>query len=236
MFDRFMPKARSNRVAPVQRQSLAEQVVIKLRHAIITGAIGANVALAEPVLALQFGVSRSPVREGLIQLEREGLIYFDDRGRTRVCTMTPGDFAEISSMRVALESLGAAWAARHWKKKNTTELEKNIRQQERSKSLQELSRLDVDLHEYVMEVAQHGRLLSAWLIIRPQFEMWLAHIHRVQEDNHLNAREITVRAHRRLLKVLAGGFPEAAEQGMRAHVISWAEWLPSQFQKLNLPA
>lgn len=231
-----MPKVPTTRVTPIRRQNLAEQVVVKLRHAITSGAIGANVALAEPVLAEQFGVSRSPVREGLIQLEREGLIYFDDRGRTRVCTMTPDDFAEISSMRVALESLGAAWAARHWTKKDTAELEKSIRQQERAKSLEELSHLDVELHEYVMHVAQHRRLLSAWLIIRPQFEMWLAHIHRVQEDQHLDAREITVRAHRRLLKVLAGGSSEAAEEGMRAHVISWAEWLPSQFQKLNLSA
>jgi DNA-binding GntR family transcriptional regulator len=225
-----MSKAASHRVTPIRRQNLAEQVVVKLRHAITSGAIGANVALAEPVLAKQFGVSRSPVREGLIQLEREGLIYFDERGRTRVCTMTPEDFAEISSMRVALESLGAACAARHWKKKDTAELEKSIRRQEQAKSLEELSHLDVELHEYVMRAAQHRRLLAAWLIIRPQFEMWLAHIHRVQEHRHLDAREITVRAHRRLLAVLASGSPEAAEHGMRAHVVSWAEWLPSQFK------
>ncbi len=225
-----MPKAAASSLTPIRRQNLAEIVVTKLRQAITSGEIPANAALAEPVLAEQFGVSRSPVRECLIQLEREGLIYFDPRGRTRVCTMTPEDFAEISSMRVALESLGAFWAARNWAPKHTATIEKNIREQERSTNLADLSKLDVELHEYVMEVAGHRRLMSAWQIIRPQFEMWLAHIHRVQENNSIEPRNVTVRAHRRLLAVLATGAPEAAEHAMKAHVESWAEWLPSQFQ------
>jgi DNA-binding FadR family transcriptional regulator len=60
--------------------------------------------------------------------------------------------------------------------------------------------------------------------------MWLAHIHRVQNTNSMEPREITVSSHRRLLAVLASGSGEAAEHAMRAHVESWAEWLPSQFQ------
>lgn len=225
-----MPKPAVPAFTAVRRQNLADLVIVKLRHAITSGEIAPGAALAEPVLAKQFGVSRSPVRECLIQLEREGLILFNDRGRTRVCSMTPEDFAEISSLRVSLESLGARWAAERWKPTDTAAIEKNIRQQARAKTLMELSRLDVELHEYVMRASGHRRLLTAWEVIRPQFEMWLAHIHRIQNTNNMEPRDITVSAHRRLLTVLAGGSPEAAEQAMKAHVGSWAEWLPSQFQ------
>jgi DNA-binding GntR family transcriptional regulator len=215
---------------PIRRQNLADIVVNKLRSAITSGDLAPNTPLAEPVLATQLGVSRSPIREGLIQLEREGLVYFDLRGRTRVCSMTPEDFAEISSMRVALESMGAYWAAKDWKPKHSTAIEKSIAQQENAKDLAELSQLDVEMHEYIMRAAGHRRLLSAWLIIRPQFEMWLAHIHRLQNNQSVEPRRVTVNAHRRLLAVLASGSPEAAEHAMKAHVESWAEWLPAQFQ------
>lgn len=217
-------------LAPVRRQNLAEQVVAQLRNAITTGQFAPGASLAEPILAEQLGVSRSPVREALIQLEREGLICFDERGRTRVCSMTNEDFVEISSLRGSLESLGARWAAARWTPQHTTALRENIRQQENAPDLRELSRLDVDLHEYVLRVSDHQRLVAAWLIIRPQFEMWLAHIHRMQATLSFKPRQVTVSAHRRLLKVLASNSPDDAERAMRAHVESWAEWLPAEIK------
>lgn len=211
---------------PVRREPLSELVVRQLRLAITTGELKPDMALSEPTLAAQLGVSRSPIREALIQLEREGLIRFDHRGRTRVCSMNAEDFTEISSMRVALESLGASWAARHWTAENTRAVEENIALQEKAPTLAELSRLDVEMHDYVLRAARHQRLLASWLMIRPQFEMWLAHIHRLQEKLSFRPRQVTVESHLRLLAMLAGGSPAKAERAMRAHVESWAEWLP----------
>ena len=224
-----MSSSPSGPLSPIRRQPLSELVVTQLRQAITTGELLPDAPLAEPALASQLGVSRSPVREALIQLEREGLVRFDPNGRTRVCSMNPTDFAEISSMRVALESLGATWAVRNWTKEHTAAVEVIIRRQEKAPTLPELSRLDVEFHEYVLRVAGHQRLLVAWQVIRPQFEMWLAHIHRLQDKLSFKPRKVTVDAHRRLLKVIARGSEELAERAMRAHVESWAEWLPSIF-------
>lgn len=225
-----MPNTAESIFAPIRRQNLAEMVIVKLRKAITCGEIAPNSPLAEPVLAEQFGVSRSPIRECLIQLEREGLIYFDARGRTRVCAMNPEDFVEIASMRVALESMGAHWASRNWTAAHTAAVERNIAAQEAATTVSELSALDVELHAYIMQVAGHRRLLAAWLVIRPQLEMFLAHIHRVQRTLQVEPRDVTVQAHRKLLSVIAERDPENAERAMKEHVASWAEWLPAEFR------
>ena len=70
------------------RRNLAHEIVVQLRGAIISGKLQPGEALAEPVLAKQFGSSRAPIREALIELEREGLVQFEITGRTRVRTLT----------------------------------------------------------------------------------------------------------------------------------------------------
>lgn len=225
-----MPSPDALPLIPIQRQNLADLVTTKLRSVIANGELQPGSALSEPDLAQRLGVSRSPIREALIQLEREGLVRFDDKGRTRICSMTPADFSEISSMRVALESLGARWVADRWNPELTRAIKESIKAQSEATSLKELSQLDVEMHEMIMRAAGHQRLLAAWLIIRPQFEMWLAHIHRQQDTNSLKPRQITVTAHRRLLAALSSGCRATAAKEMADHIESWAEWLPIAYQ------
>src|ERR1700744_633921 len=120
------------------RRTLAEEVPARLRRAIVSGQISPGTPLAEPVLAAEFGASRAPIREALIALEREGLVEFNERSRTRVRSLTASDFEEICSMRIALESLAARLAAAKWTGENTQTIEENLEQQERAATLGEL--------------------------------------------------------------------------------------------------
>jgi DNA-binding GntR family transcriptional regulator len=216
-------------LAPVQRGNLAAQVFVRLRKAIVLGELKPGAALSEPALAGGLGVSRAPLREALIALEREGLIEFDERGRTRVCSLTEEDVAEIISMRAALETLAASLAAARWNQEYSKVVEENIRQQKSAPTLAELTRLDADLHEYVVRAAGHRRLLASWLTLRPQLEWCLGQIHRLQDTLTVPPREETVNAHRNLLAALAGGKPKVAADVMAAHIESWHEWLPTAF-------
>jgi DNA-binding GntR family transcriptional regulator len=211
------------------RRNLAEEVTAKLRQAIVSGQIQPGMPLAEPVLAAEFGASRAPVREALIALEREGLVEFNDRSRTRVRSLTPRDFEEICSMRIALESLAARLAASKWTADHTADLEENLRQQEQAATLGELSRLDVEMHEYIVNLCSHRRLIAAWRGIRWQFEMCLAYTHRLQETLAFEPRRITVDSHRRLLAALASGDPELAARTMGTHIEGSLEWSLAEF-------
>ena len=215
--------------ATQSRRNLAEEITSQIRVAIVSGQIKPGTSLAEPVLAERFGASRAPIREALIALERDGLVEFNDRSRTRVRSLTAVDFEEICSMRVALESLAARLAAAKWTTADTRAIEDNIRRQERAATLGELSHLDVEMHEYVVRLAGHRRLLAAWRGIRWQFEMCLAYTHRLQRKLDFEPRRITVDSHRGLLAALASGKPERAAKTMAAHIEGALEWSLAQF-------
>ena len=59
--------------APVKR-SLSDEVVVRLRDAIVNAKIAPGERLREEILASSMGVSRGPVREAIQRLEREGLV------------------------------------------------------------------------------------------------------------------------------------------------------------------
>ncbi len=213
--------------APAQRKNLAREVVLTLRSDIISGTLPPGVALAEPALAKKFGSSRAPVREALIELEREGLVQFEATGRTRVRTLTEQDFDEIRDARIALESMAARRAAARWTPAASEFIERNIARQENASTLAELSRLDVELHEYVVRMAANQRLLALWQSIRWQFEMCLASTHRLQQKMAFKPLQITVSGHRLVLAALASGKPDVAAQKMAAHIEGSMEWSPS---------
>ena len=211
------------------RRNLAEDITARLRQAIVSGRVKPGAPLAEPVLAAEFGASRAPIREALIALEREGLVEFNDRSRTRVRSLTAKDFEEICSMRIALEGLAARIAAPKWDAQDSRAIEENLARQEQAATLGELSHLDVEMHEYVVNLSGHRRLIAAWGGIRWQFEMCLAHTHRLQEKLAFEPRRITVSSHRRLLAALASGDPELAAKTMAAHAEGSLEWSLAEF-------
>ena len=216
----------SNSSAP--RRNLALEVVLWLRGEIISGKLQPGEPVAEPVLARRFGFSRAPVREALIELEREGLVQFQATGRTRVRTLTEKDFNEIMEARVALESMAARRASGCWTADDSSFIERNIAAQSKASTLAKLSRLDIELHEYVMRRAGNERLLALWQSIRWQFEMCLACIHRVQDKRAFRPRRITVDSHRHLLAALDSGKSEVAARTMAAHIEESLEWSAPQ--------
>lgn len=214
--------------APAPRRNLAREVVLSLRQEIISGKLRPGAPLSEPVLSRQFAFSRAPIREALIELEREGLVQFETTGRTRVRTLAETDFDEIVEARMALESMGARRACARWTAKDTAWIERNIAAEAKASTLPELSRLDIELHEYVMRRCGNQRLLALWQSIRWQFEMCLALTHRSQQKLAFKPRSITVKAHRRLLAALASGKLEIAAQTMSAHIEESLEWSPAE--------
>ena len=81
-----------DRTKATLKQTLGDGVARRLREEIISGNLLPGAMLAEIPTAERLGVSRVPVREALLVLERDGLLVFDERGRCRVRTLTARRF------------------------------------------------------------------------------------------------------------------------------------------------
>ena len=99
-----IPTRRLSRVIP-------EELTEILQAEIIHGRLTPESRLTEEEIALRYGVSRSPVREALRNLEGEGLVVRAARRGIWVAPLSLHDLDEIYACRISLEGLAAEQAA-----------------------------------------------------------------------------------------------------------------------------
>lgn len=90
--------------------SLRGRVFHKIREDILSGKYKQNEELKETAIGTELGVSRTPVREALRQLELEGLVNIIPNKGAYVIGITPKDIKDIYVMRSVMEGLCAKWA------------------------------------------------------------------------------------------------------------------------------
>ena len=173
-----------------------------------------------------FGVSRVPVREALVMLEREGLVAFSATGRAYVKDLTPRDFEELFLLRLALEPLSARLASAQIKI-DARPLERNIQETTRAKSLRDVTTLDLDFHQIILEASGQPRLVRLWKSLRPELELWLTRLHRSHQMQTHATRQMTVEAHTGMLECFREQSAATAEKATRQHIVGWREWLPT---------
>lgn len=91
---------------------ISDNLVAVLEEAIVFLDLAPNERLTEEDVAERYGVSRSPVRDALRYLEREGLVLREARKGIWVTPMSLRDFDEVYRCRIALEAIAAEQAAR----------------------------------------------------------------------------------------------------------------------------
>jgi DNA-binding GntR family transcriptional regulator len=94
-------------IEPISRESVESRVAERLRELIVSGQLPQGTPLVQRDLAQRLGVSQTPVRIGLSELEREGLVEVGDTGRALVSRLTREDLEEIYAARLGLEGLAA---------------------------------------------------------------------------------------------------------------------------------
>ncbi len=87
----------------VQRNSLVDRAYREIKHSILGNLYPPNFQMLEQDLASQLGMSRTPVREALIRLEKEGLVEIIPRRGMRVVPIMLDDLLEIYDVMSCLE-------------------------------------------------------------------------------------------------------------------------------------
>ncbi len=92
---------------------LREQIYEQLRADILDCTLAPGAEIREGELALRFGVSKSPVRDALMHLQREGLVQTLPRQGYRVASVSLADVDDMFHLRAALERACMERIVRH---------------------------------------------------------------------------------------------------------------------------
>ena len=109
-----------------QDRSLRGRVFRHLREDILNGVYKDHEELREVTIGEELGVSRTPVREALRQLELEGLVTIIPNKGAYVTAITRKDVKDIYKIRSQLEGLCANWATKYITDAQIEELEEVI--------------------------------------------------------------------------------------------------------------
>jgi DNA-binding GntR family transcriptional regulator len=217
-----MPPQRNRTVpsalTPARRRSLGEDVAERLREAILHGELSPGQRLREEELGVRLQVSRGPVRDAFILLEREGLVRSSHNRGVSVVELTRNDLHEIFTLRSALEPLAIALAIDHGTASDLADMDASLEEMaaafSRRITERDAARLDVQFHDTIYQAAHHQRLSSAWAQIRlPTY--WFLLSRNVASPDW---RESTVRGHADIARVIKSGDEDAAVEMIKAHI------------------
>jgi len=213
-----------------ERRSLGQDVYGKLKQAIVKGDLPPDSRLIESRMANVMGISRTPVREAIHKLEREGLLRHNPSGGFFVVGLTRSDIEETFGIRSVLESYAARLAGAH------------------HKGEEELDPLDEKIHEYQLYLDQGN--LKALLRINTEFHDLLYALSRSPrlikmindlQDQIYRFRQVLLKAegnarisnedHKLMLKLISKRDLEGVESLVREHILRGQGIVLKEFDK-----
>jgi len=164
---------------------LVEQISQILTDAIIDGHFTSGEQLVETKLQQMLGVSRSPLREALRNLEGKGLVEIVPRRGTFVKTITLNDIEEILPVRANLEGLAAKMAHQRMTEEVLGRLRTCIeamRRAVREKDYKTYSRYHQKFHDIFIDASENSRLIGIITTLRMHI-LFFRFAHRLHREN-----------------------------------------------------
>ena len=152
------------------KYSLRGKVYDRIREDILNGVYKEHEELKEATLGEKMGVSRTPVREALRQLELEGLVEIIPNKGARVTGITKKDIEDIYQIRYLLEGLSARWATEHVTEEQLEKMEETLYLTEfhaKKGNFDQVYELDSLFHELMYEAAHIAACMEQGLLRSP---------------------------------------------------------------------
>ncbi|MEV8568772.1 GntR family transcriptional regulator [Streptomyces sp. NPDC051322] len=203
---------------PLQQTSMQAKVAEELRRMIISGELPPRSSLSEMTLSQTFGVSRTPIREALKQLQIEGLVEVRPRVGTFVAVPSRREITELFQMKELLEGAAARLLAFRGNVPEVERLAANMSAADeavRAGDSEQYEKLVHDFHELIMIGADNSKLEAHYRTLMNQLaysrlvRTSLSQPGRLSESDH---------EHHRVLDLILAKDGDGAERVMREHV------------------
>lgn len=204
-----------NPIAPAL--PLAEQVANALRAAILTGHLPPGERLSVPEVARRMAVSRTPAREAMLILEREGLIVTRPRLGAVVAQGSNTDLADMLDIREALDGMAARLAATRMGPDEKHALALLLEEHDSALEAEDIERhiqLDLEFHRRLGAYSGNQRLGKALIDLERQIQLLM---NTTSTAPGFVGRAV-MRDHGAVVRAVIAGDADAAERAARAHV------------------
>ncbi len=204
-------------ILPISRaKSLKERAYDKLKELIITGGLEPGELHNEKRLAEALGVSRTPVREALLELSREGMVAFVPGKGVEIFKIKAEQVREVFEIRKIIEGYILKKIASRLTSEDIKEIDQNISRQE--KMLGKRDRLafieyDKQFHLYIASRIGNKQIESILDNLRDQ--MHLMGIRAVEDHSRMKQ---VIKEHHAIFSGLKEGNPQKAYSALIDHL------------------
>ena len=154
-------------------QTLREKIADSIREAIVKGTLKPGERVSEPELAERFGISRTPIREAIRQLESEGFLTAVPRKGAVVSPITEKDVKEFYAIKGVLEGYAARVATSKLTQRDITRMKTLNEQLERyaqEGDVKNLFKAHNEFHEIFVKACGNERLYQLTKNLVQQFQ------------------------------------------------------------------
>ena len=197
-------------------KSLTALAADEIRGRIVRGELGLGSPLSENALALELGVSKTPIREALLQLKMEGLVSIQPQRGSFVFDMSPDEIRQLGELRETLEVTALDGAMKRRSEPLVaalTAIVDAMAEAVRSADNGRYRMLDAAFHRALFEHAGNCYLADCYGGFAFRIQALRA---RLCGDPALNA--VSLRDHARLRDLIAEGDRESARALLVSHM------------------
>lgn len=208
------------------KYTLSGRVFNQIREDILSGKYKSGEELRESTIGHELGVSRTPVREALRQLELEGLVKIIPNKGAQVVSLSVKDIKDIYAIRSHLEGLCARWACENITSEQIEKLEEIVYLSEfraSKRHYEQMLELDTKFHEIIYEASQSKMLRH----LLKDFHHYVQRVRRVTLSSTERAEKCNLE-HKAILDAMKEHNPDKAEELAHRHILLTVENIEKQ--------
>lgn len=198
-------------------KSLTHFALESIREGITSGVYPLGSPLYEKVLAEEFGISKTPVREALMQLQREGLVVVQPHSGTFVFELADGEVTELCELRLILETNAVQLAMRRQAGRLTAELDALVlamQEAMKKKQAAQYRELDAQYHRAFFKHCGNGYLAATYAMMEAKLQT--LRVSLINPLPHLLAQSLD--EHVKIAKALRASKIEVALRVITEHI------------------
>jgi DNA-binding GntR family transcriptional regulator len=198
--------------------SLEKRAYDAIKEAIMSFRLKPGQSLVENDLARQLNISKTPVRDALLKLEKEGFVIKVPYTGTYVGDITPQAVMDIFEIRAVLEGLAVRLATQLVKDEEIEEIQEIILQHHAASAVNDIkdaALLNKKFHEWIIHSASNPWLKQILSNLDDHLQRY-----RTLSNFQTGRLDKSVEEHQHVLDAMKRRDAESAEKSLREHILS----------------